>query len=62
MRRSGLMPEAAGMATEGRSLRLEILPGPGPLRGRLYPTSGPALDFEGWLQLLDVLADAIEGD
>ena len=62
MRRSGWVPQAAGMATEGRSLRLEILPGPGPLHGRLYPGSGPALDFEGWLQLLDVLAEAIEGD
>ena len=50
------------MATEGLSLRLEILPGPGPLHGRLYSGSGPALDFEGWLQLLDVLAEAIEGD
>ena len=48
------------MATEGRSLRLEILPGPGPLHGRLFPASGPALDFEGWLQLLDVLAEAID--
>jgi len=50
------------MATEARTLRLEILPGPGPLRGRLVPGSGPAQEFEGWLQLLDALADAIEGD
>lgn len=51
------------MANEAaRTLRLEILPGPGPLHGRLVPGSGPALEFEGWLQLLDVLADVIEGD
>ena len=50
------------MATEARSLRLEILPGPGPLHGRLVSESGTALAFEGWLQRLDVLADAIEGD
>ena len=62
MRQSTPVPEAAGMATEVRSLRLEILPGPGPLHGRLYAGSGPALVFEGWLQLLDVLAEVIEGD
>jgi hypothetical protein len=41
---------------------LEILPGPGPVRGRLVAGSGPELEFEGWLQLLDVLADVIDAD
>jgi hypothetical protein len=50
------------MADEPRTLRLEILPGPGPLHGRLVAGSAPALEFEGWLQLLDVLAEVIEGE
>jgi hypothetical protein len=50
------------MATEPRTLRLEILPGPGPLQGQLVPGSGPAREFEGWLQLLEVLAEVIDGD
>jgi len=50
------------MASEVRSLRLEILPGPGPVHGRLVSGTGTPRDFEGWLQLLDLLADAIEGE
>ena len=50
------------MAPESRTLRLELLPGPGPVHGRLLPDTGPTRSFEGWLQLLDVLAEAIEGD
>jgi hypothetical protein len=62
MRRRGPVPQPGGMAEEVRTLRLEIFPGPGPLHGRLVPGSGPALEFAGWLQLLDVLAEVIEGD
>jgi hypothetical protein len=50
------------MATEARTLRLEILPGPGPVQGQLIPGTGPAREFEGWLQLLDVLAEVIDSD
>jgi len=50
------------MATEARSLRLEILPGAGPVRGHLVAGTEPAREFEGWLQLLDLLADVIDGD
>jgi hypothetical protein len=50
------------MATEARTLRLEILPGPGPIQGQLVPGSGPAREFEGWLQLLEVLAEVIDGE
>ncbi|MBJ7358529.1 hypothetical protein [Nocardioides sp.] len=50
------------MTTEGRSLRLEILPGPGPVQGRLDPGTGPAREFVGWLQLLEVLAEVIDAE
>ena len=60
MRAPGGVPDAEPMATGPRTLQLEILPGPGPVRGRLLPVSGAARSFEGWLQLLDVLAEAID--
>lgn len=62
MRPGIVVPDAGVMTSEGRTLRLEILPGPGPIHGQLVPGSGPVREFEGWLQLLEVLADVIDGE
>jgi hypothetical protein len=49
------------MPEPSRTIRLELDPGDGPLRGRLAETDRPDQEFEGWLGLLTALGAVLDG-